>query len=98
MYNDITDNLHSEIRLFADDCILYNVVKSTADCEKLQKDIDLLAEWGNKWQMQFNARKCYVMNMGNRRKKKKYDYNLHDRPLATVEHHQYLGVFLSHKL
>ena len=28
----------------------------------------------------------------------KYDYNLHGRPLATVEHHQYLGVFLSHKL
>ena len=81
--NDITDNLHSEIRLFADDCILYNVVKSTADCEKLQKDIDLLAEWGNKWQMQFNARKCYVMNMGNKMKKMKYDYNLHDQPLAT---------------
>ena len=96
--NDITDNLHSEIRLFADDCILYNVVKTTADCEKLQKDIDLLAEWGNKWQMQFNAKKCYVMNMGNKRKKMKYDYNLHGRPLATVEHHQYLGVFLSHKL
>ena len=44
--NDITNNLHSEIRLFADDCILYNVVKSIADCEKLQNDIDLLKEWG----------------------------------------------------
>ena len=47
--------------------------------------------------MQFNAKKCYVMNMGNKRRKIKYGYRLHDQPLTTIEHHQYLGVFLSHK-
>ena len=68
--NDIADDLHSEIRLFADDCILYNIVKSTADCGKLQQDIDQLYRWGNKWQMTFKfiaQKKCYVMNMGNKR-------------------------------
>ena len=95
--NDIADDLHSEIRLFADDCILYNIVKSTADCEMLQQDIDQLYRWGNKWQMTFNAKKCYVMNMGNKRKKLKFNYKLHGQTLEMVDHRQYLGVFLSSK-
>ena len=95
--NDITDNLQSEIRLFADDCILYRVIKSSTDCESLQMDIDLLAEWGQKWQMQFNAKKCYVMHMGNKRKKLNFNYKLLDHGLDTVDYHQYLGVYLSHK-
>ena len=40
--NDMADDLQSEIRLFADDCILYKVVNNTADCVKLQDDIDQL--------------------------------------------------------
>ena len=95
--NDITDNLQSEIRLFADDCILYRVVDNLTDCETLQKDINQLADWGQKWQMQFNASKCYVMHMGSKRRKLFYNYNLSGHSLESVEHHQYLGVHLSHK-
>ena len=85
------------MRLFADDCILYKVVNNTADCVKLQDDIDQLDRWGRKWQMQFNAKKCYVMNMGTKRQKLSFDSKLHGQTLDTVDHHQYLGVFLSHK-
>lgn len=35
--------------------------------------------------------------MENKRRKIKYDYSLHDQPLTAIEHHQYLGVFLSLK-
>ena len=54
--NDIADDLQSDIRHFADDCIWYKVVNNTTDCVKLQDDIDQLDRWDRKWQMQFNAK------------------------------------------
>ena len=55
------------MRLFADDCILYKVVNNTADCVKLQDDIDQLDRWGRKWQMQFNAKKMLCHEYGHQK-------------------------------
>ena len=30
----------------------------------LQADLDILLDWSNKWQMQFNIEKCKVMQFG----------------------------------
>ena len=38
--NDITSDIESEIRLFADDCVCYREIKNVEDTVKLQKDID----------------------------------------------------------
>jgi hypothetical protein len=38
--HDILDNISSDIRLFADDCVCYRVIDSTEDCKILQNDID----------------------------------------------------------
>ena len=51
--NDISTNIDSEIRLFADDCVCYREVKDTEDTLKLQKDIDQLGCWARKWGMRF---------------------------------------------
>ena len=40
--NDIESNISTEIRLFADDCILYRTIKSAADPLALQSDISKL--------------------------------------------------------
>ena len=37
--NDIDTDVTSEIRLFADDCMVYRTIKSSADCVVLQSDI-----------------------------------------------------------
>ena len=37
--NDLPDNIKSNIRLFADDCVLYRTVKSPSDAEILQHDL-----------------------------------------------------------
>ena len=46
--NDITANIESEIRLFAEDCVCY---REKEDTLKLQRDIDRLGNWARKWDM-----------------------------------------------
>ena len=40
--NDISSDIESEIRLFADDCVCYREIKDEEDTMKLQSDIDRL--------------------------------------------------------
>jgi hypothetical protein len=62
--NDITDNIkHSQLRLFADDCLIYKEVASREDQQALQEDLDTLMTWSHTWQMLFNVDKCYTMNL-----------------------------------
>src|SRR5664279_4105275 len=48
--NDIASDIKSEIRLFADDCILYRKIMSDHDTAQLQDDIDRLHSWTVIWQ------------------------------------------------
>jgi len=54
--NDIASDIRSELRLFADDCILYRAIKNRCDCLILQDDITKLHQWSLVWQMTFNAK------------------------------------------
>ena len=49
--NDITADIESVIRLFADDCVCYCEIKDKEDTLKLQRDIDRLGNWARKWGM-----------------------------------------------
>ena len=62
--NDIVEDLQCNIRLFADDAILYTTVSSVQDCSKLQNDLDKVCQWASKWQMTFNPKKCNTMSVG----------------------------------
>ena len=42
VYTDISTDIDSEIRLFAEDCVCYREIKDAEDSLKLQKDIDQL--------------------------------------------------------
>ena len=42
--NDLPDNIGSNTRLFADDCIVYHTIRDHADQEALQEDLVRLAE------------------------------------------------------
>ena len=43
--NDITKDIDSPLRMFADDCLLYRIIESTEDTTKLQQDLNILSEW-----------------------------------------------------
>ena len=42
---DITEDIDSELRCFADDCVCYREIKDIEDTVKLQEDIDHLGCW-----------------------------------------------------
>ena len=54
--NDITSDIESEIRLFADDCVCYREIKTVEDAVKLQEDIRLGSS-ARKWGMRFQPGK-----------------------------------------
>ena len=49
--NDISLDIESEIRLFADDCVYYRENEDEEDTMKYQRDIDRLGCWARKWGM-----------------------------------------------
>ena len=97
--NDISTDIDSEIRLFADDCVCYWEIKDTEDTLKLQKDqgsyiiiynpwkdIDQLGCWARKWGMRFQPAKCNMMQITRKRIKKSHaSYTLEGTILENVE-------------
>ena len=68
--NDISADIESEIRLFADDCVCYREIENEEDTLKLQRDIDRLGSWARKWGMRFQPVKCNMMQLTNKRSSK----------------------------
>ena len=60
--NDLHDLVKSQCRLFPDNCLLYNEIKTLNDSLQLQKDLKLLENWVDEWVMKFNAKKCYIIS------------------------------------
>ena len=96
--NDIADDITSNIRLFADDCVLYRTINNPKDNTALQEDLSKLEQWSNIWQMDFNVKKCAIMQCSTSARKQQFDYKMKGETLETVSHHTYLGVELSDNL
>ena len=90
--NDIDNNTTSSIRLFADDCLLYRVIRTVQDAEALQKDLSQLCRWADVWQMDFNATKCHVLSVTKKKEPLTSSYSIRGAQLEQVVHHPYLGV------
>ena len=89
----LPNHVSSNVRLFADDCLLYRNISTTHDPETLQEDIDKLQTWEAAWLMAFNPDKCEIIRIINRRKKKIVtNYSIHEQQLKEVKGAKYLGV------
>ena len=67
--NDIGEKKGDDttVKLFADDCLVYRKISTASDGKTLQRDIDNLLAWSNDWKMDFNADKCKVLRITNRK-------------------------------
>ena len=90
--NDISSDIETEIRLFADDCVCYHEIKDKEDTMKFQGDIDRLHSWARKWGMRFQPVKCNMMQLTRKRINKIHaSYRLEGTDLENVESIKYLG-------
>ena len=90
--NDMPECVQSQIRLFADDCLLYRPIRNFGDHTKLQQDLNNLNIWANKWGMKFNVKKCYHLSV---RQKSSNFYTMNGQILQQVSEIPYLGITFS---
>ena len=53
--NDLEQNIKSNVKFFADDTMLYSIIKDPSiSAEELNHDLDIIRIWAHQWKMQFN--------------------------------------------
>jgi hypothetical protein len=95
--NDLPNNITSQTRLFADDCLIYKPIVESTDTSILQKDLELLETWQDTWLMNFNPSKCCTMTIG-KRNSPHHEYKFCDQVLDCASSQPYLGVHISNTL
>ena len=96
--NDLPSVVTSQVRLFADDCLMYRPICSIADQFELQRDLSALERWGDAWGMRFNASKCLIMQIHRSRSPLQHYYTLCNQALSCEDEAKYLGVSISSEL
>ena len=94
--NDIDEGLTCKISKFAVDTKITSKVTSVLQWQQLQKDLNTLASWAEKWQMKFNTGKCKVLHIGNNNVQANYSMN--DIQLSSTDAEKDLGVIISKDL
>ena len=77
---------------FADDTKVVKRISLAADCNDLQKIIENLSSWANKWQMRFNVGKCKILHLGKNNPQQQY--SMDGTALESVTHEKDLGILI----
>ena len=96
--NDMMKGVSSYMSLFADDAKLMRKITKREDCEALQRDLDKIWEWSREWQMEFNIKKCGVMNFGKSSMRPVYKYRMGDEKVETKTEERDLGITVTERL
>lgn len=96
--NDLPSNIQVKIKLFADDCILYNEINTVNDHDDLNSALHEVVIWCHKWQMELNIKKTAFLCVTRKKQRSEYVYSINNIPLTRVHEHKYLGLIISHDL
>jgi hypothetical protein len=96
--NDLPNNITSQARLFADDCLVYRPIKCLEDQLALQRDLDTLVNWADTWGMRFNPSKCNIMRISKTSKPLERMYTMCGTVISQVQDAKYLGVNINENL
>ena len=100
--NDMPGTVENSIRLFADDTKLYRAVTSADnDRKSLQRDIDTLDAWSQKWMLKFHPDKCKIMRIGQRHREHTYSMKTSDGQTTEIKKttaEKDLGVTIDNRL
>lgn len=98
--NDITENIIGNIRLFADDTILFNVVDSpVTSSEILNRDLETINKWAQQWLVSFNPNKTELLYITKKRNPPTYPpITFNHVQINEVDRVRHLGLTLSKDL
>jgi hypothetical protein len=94
--DDLDEGVVGRLLKFADDTKIYGGVSSMDGRMSLQRDLDRLVEWSERWQMKFNVEKCKVMHLGSRNMG--HNYSMNNKVLKVVKEEKDLGVLITSDL
>ena len=96
--NDLPENIISHLFLFADDCKFFRQILTIEDTEIMQKDLDTLNKWSEKWLLKFHPGKCVTLRIELNNQSLKHTYHLGNNELSNVEEVKDLGIIVDSKL
>ncbi len=96
--NDISAEVNSTMRLFADDSVLYRAVRTPRDQEILQNDLEKVFHWAQRWDMKFNVSKCAHVCITLKKKPLVHVFEVNGEAVPRESHTKYLGVTISSDL
>ena len=73
--NDLIGVVSSDIRIFADDTFIFQIVKATSFAE-LTKDLEAITRWSVQWKLEFNptiTKQAIEVLFSNRKNKSKLE-------------------------
>ena len=95
--NDIVEDIHSNIRLFADDTSLYLIVNEPyVAAMQLNSDLTKIHLWAERWLVKFNPAKSESILISRKTNKPYHPpLKMNDIPIKEVTSHKHLGIFFS---
>jgi hypothetical protein len=96
--NDIWRNTESNIRLFADNCIICRKINDSSDTDKLQKDLNKLGEWTLENEVKINPGKSKAVCFTKARVKERIRYYFGDQLISKANSFNYLGIIIHNDL
>lgn len=96
--NDIVTDLSVHIRLYADDCVLYEKITSVDDQIKLNRNFLKVISWCDKWQMPVNFAKTVFMRITLKKDPLLFQYSTNNTILSEVTQYKYLGLWITKNL
>ena len=90
--NDIWRNSESNIRLLADDCIIYRKIMDSIDIDKLQTDLNRLGEWAVENEMKINPGKIKAVSFTKAKVKERIRCYFWDQLIPEASSFKYLGI------
>ena len=95
--NDLLDEVKSDMYLFADDTKVFRRISTKEDEEILQKDINDMLKWADKWQLEFHPDKCVKISITNKECENR-NYKMNDITLRNVKQEKDIGAIVDNQL
>lgn len=96
--NDLIKNISSDCLLYADDLKIFRTIKSSEDCDILQKDLNAVSHWCKANLMYLNIEKCFVITFTNKYQQIVNDYSIDEQVLKRKYVAKDLGITFDSKL